>query len=368
MTTSVLFLHEIASGPGGSERYLELLGATLRRRGVDVNLVVFGQDPTVGAAVTERFRQSFTRAEHIPGASRPWSVWRAIRRYQPDVLHWNFNDPFAFSGALWILLPWAAPSVITDHLPMLRARAHREVPRSWANHHVGAIIVVGPAAARAAQSHWGAGLPLRVIPNGVPVRAGLPRAERVAGQALRLVFVGRLEPQKNPTFLLEVVRVLVQSGHDVHLRIVGDGSMRGALDARVLTLGLEDRVSFAGHCSDPGPELDRADVLLAPSVFEGAPLAPREALASALPVVLSDIEAHRELLVDCSVHRSVPLGSPHAWASAVLSIAGHLGEARAEALAISARFSVDVMTDLTLDTYGAVLAAPRHRRGPPGQR
>jgi glycosyltransferase involved in cell wall biosynthesis len=83
------------------------------------------------------------------------------------------------------------------------------------------------------------------------------------------------------------------------LRIVGDGELRGALEARAARLGLGgEAVRFAGELH--GEELVAAyassDAFVLPSDREGMPLAALEAMASALPVLATDVPGNRELL------------------------------------------------------------------------
>ena len=84
----------------------------------------------------------------------------------------------------------------------------------------------------------------------------------------RVVFTGRLHPQKNLELLLDVwPRVAAETG--AHLVLVGDGPDREALTTRVDDLGLNNRVFFAGSVADPAEYLRAADLFALPSVAEG---------------------------------------------------------------------------------------------------
>jgi glycosyltransferase involved in cell wall biosynthesis len=367
MVRSVLVLHHIAGGVGGAERYLELLAGQLAPRDVRADLLVFGPEPFASDAVS-RIGPAFASAGARPGRFRPLAVARAIRTRRPDVLHWNLSDPFAFSGAAWLLVPWGVPSVVTDHLPMLRAGPHREIPRSLANRVARALIVVGPASAEAARGHWGPLPQLRTIPNGVPVPPTPARTDRDPTQPLRLLVLGRLEPQKAPRFALEVLQALVAAGHDAELRYVGAGSLQAELQRDAARLGLADRVVLVGFQPDPGPELAGADILLVPSLFESAvPLVAREALAAGLPVVLSDIPAHRELLPGSAAVVVAPVGDVAAWTTAAARIAADWSAASRQARRIGETFDVATMAERTVDAYRDAVRGPARRRGAAGR-
>lgn len=132
-----------------------------------------------------------------------------------------------------------------------------------------------------------------VVPNGVGEEFFRPPREP-EDRPLELLFVGRLNPQKGVDRLLDA---LSRTARPVRLRIVGDGELRGPLEARARELGLED-VSFSGalHGRDLLDAYTRADVFVLPSEKEGMPLVALEAMAASLPVVATDVPGNAELL------------------------------------------------------------------------
>lgn len=121
------------------------------------------------------------------------------------------------------------------------------------------------------------------------------RTERVPGVAGpgRILFVGRVVWFKGLRDLLEATRLLVEAGQRVHLDIVGDGADREAIEKWVHEVQFNDYVSFHGYV-DKKEQLSQlfsdADVLVVPSSdSEGVPRVIDEALASALPVIATDV-------------------------------------------------------------------------------
>jgi glycosyltransferase involved in cell wall biosynthesis len=98
--------------------------------------------------------------------------------------------------------------------------------------------------------------------------------------------VGRLEPQKRWERLIAALPRLADAR--VRLTILGEGGLRGALEAQIAALGLQDRVFLPGHAADPLPLVQAAAVLALTSDFEGVPGVLREALALGTPVVATD--------------------------------------------------------------------------------
>jgi glycosyltransferase involved in cell wall biosynthesis len=82
-----------------------------------------------------------------------------------------------------------------------------------------------------------------------------------------------------------------------HWAIAGDGPARDELTALRDALGLRSKVTFAGARA-PMDLFAGASWVLAPSRSEGMPLVPMEAMEAGVPVLASDIAAHRELFAD----------------------------------------------------------------------
>jgi len=108
----------------------------------------------------------------------------------------------------------------------------------------------------------------------------------------RLLSVGRLDREKNPMLLLDVMAALHASDPGWRLVIVGDGPMRAQLEARTEELGLAEVVDVRGYVPIDGelPALYRsADAFLHVSWTEGVPQVLFEAFAAGLPVVATDV-------------------------------------------------------------------------------
>jgi glycosyltransferase involved in cell wall biosynthesis len=124
-----------------------------------------------------------------------------------------------------------------------------------------------------------------------PDRRAQLRAALLPGDVPReapvLVFVGRLDRQKNPLLLLEAFELALRSRPDLHLALVGDGVLRPQVEAHLRGRGLERRVSLFGVQSPSRicEVLQASDLFVLSSAYEGMPIAVLEALACGLPVV-----------------------------------------------------------------------------------
>lgn len=151
-------------------------------------------------------------------------------------------------------------------------------------------------------------------------RAPIAREFGIAPDAVIFGHVGRFEPQKNHLFLVDLFARIAESLPSAHLCLVGDGSLRGAVEERVRQLGLERRVAFAGVREDvPKLLLGLFDAFLLPSLFEGLPVALLEAQAAGVPCVVSDAISPQAAALPGLVSR-LPLGaSADAWAAVAIA-------------------------------------------------
>jgi glycosyltransferase involved in cell wall biosynthesis len=164
---------------------------------------------------------------------------------------------------------------------------------------------------------WQSGNGWRVIYNGIRTssfRLPDPSAEVRAefgwpGDGRILMNVGRLTAQKNHRVILEATRLAHLEDPSIRLLLVGSGRLAGQVQGMIEELGLRDVCVLTHGRSDVPRLLLAADVFLFPSLWEGLPGAPLEALAAGLPVVASDIPPIQELAP--FFPSSILMASPH---------------------------------------------------------
>ncbi len=141
---------------------------------------------------------------------------------------------------------------------------------------------------------------------------GIDTSERL------ILFVGRLDEQKNPILLIEAFRKIADEFPDTRLMVVGSGPLAARLES--LAADLADRVIFAGYRTDVPALLRAACCLALPSRWEGMPNVVLEAMAAGIPVVASDAEGIDELLRGGSLGSIVRHARPDAWAEALRTV------------------------------------------------
>jgi len=174
--------------------------------------------------------------------------------------------------------------------------------------------------------------PFKVIHCGLPLEKYQYRPPRLTIE--RLFCAARLSPEKGLTFAIEALRLLVDRGHDLQLRLAGDGPSKTHLQQFVAALGLTDRVKFIGFLTEAEviEELQKADLFVLPSFVEGLPVSAMEALAIGVPVIATNIAGTSELIEDGRTGLLIRPSDPIALADAVVKmIADHDFRLRAAA-------------------------------------
>ena len=105
---------------------------------------------------------------------------------------------------------------------------------------------------------------------------------------LAIGHVGRFNPQKNHSFLLDIFSALLKKEPNAVLLLVGGGEDMPKIQAKAQTLGIAGHVRFLGIRSDVADLMQAMDVFLFPSLYEGLPVTMVEAQASGLPCLISD--------------------------------------------------------------------------------
>ena len=252
--------------------------------------------------------------------------WRVLRSRRIDVL--QAQDPFAFGLVAVLLgrvfrLPVNAcvygPNVFDPHW-LASSRANRLLAPlgRWVLRRCQGLQVDGKMTAR---SLVAAGLESSRVALKPVVPANLPSFHAIARDQVhnaipRLLFAGRLVPQKNLAVLLEAARILQAGGHRFELEIVGEGPLAKDLRATAERHGLRDVVHFRDPVSRDGiaAVFAAADVFVLTSDSEGYARVLMEAAAAALPIVTTAVSGSDDAVLDGETGFIVPIRSAQAVA------------------------------------------------------
>lgn len=220
------------------------------------------------------------------------NIRKAIKDIKPDVIH-------AHDFTAGVVCALAAGKIpVINHLhnnsPWLRRVGIKSVVYGLACFRFRKILTVSDSVMD--EFVFGKRFRKKSMTVGNPVNLELIREkaeapfdqELLAKAKTDLVFLGRLTPQKNVFFLLDILREVKKEKADVLLAVIGDGELRTEFEDKIREYDLAENVVMFGFQSNPYPLLKQARVMCMPSAWEGFGLAAVEALALGKPVVSSN--------------------------------------------------------------------------------
>ena len=178
--------------------------------------------------------------------------------------------------------------------------------------------------------------------------------------------VGALEQRKGHRYLIEAIGAIAASGR-FKCFIAGQGSIHKVLQGEIAVIRGLERIKLLGRIDDPRELLWASDVFAMPSLKEGLGVAALEAMASALPVVASEVGGLREVLEDGRSGIVVPPANAGAIAAAIRRLAESAElrsqmSAAARARAVE-NYSMETMAARTLALYRECVRKTRGERG-----
>lgn len=135
--------------------------------------------------------------------------------------------------------------------------------------------------------------PIHPHPNPAALRQkfGIPENARIVGT------VGLIHKQKNYPAFLEVARRVISSNPNVYFIIIGRGILEKEIKSIAKSMGIDDKVIFAGLREDATDIIQIYDVFLLTSLWEAMPMVLLEAIAAGLPVVATNVGENSKIVL-----------------------------------------------------------------------
>lgn len=221
-----------------------------------------------------------------PQVHSGWQIYRAARANRYDVI--TVQDPF-WRGLLALKIAWLTST-------KLNVQVHTDLSAQPFFRHVLAQIVLRHADSMRVVSEKIRAqvgfMRTRASIHVLPVYVGISRFQNLARQShapKTILWIGRLEHEKDPLAAIRVLQEVRKKGVDAKLIMLGTGSLMPEIHQASQGLPIE----LPGW-QDPRPYLERADVVLSTSKYESWGASIVEALAAGVPVVAPDVGIAKE--------------------------------------------------------------------------
>ena len=191
------------------------------------------------------------------------------------------------------------------------------------------------------------------IPNAVRVSGGAPRAL----EQRNVLFLGRISADKGVFDLIEAWVDVRRRVSDARLVIAGDGDLARARECIART-GLQDSVALPGWVSGAAKEqlLERTQVCVLPSYFEGMPMSLLEAFGHGIPCVASTAGGIPDVVTDGVEGRLVQAGDVPALAAALVELLSDGEQYARMSRAAHARYTSACSVDVVIPALEKVYA------------
>ena len=206
-----------------------------------------------------------------------------------------------------------------------------------------------------------------VVRNGVeraPVLARREEAREELGIADSDEVVGMVanlnRPVKGVEYFIDATPLILRTVPSARFFIFGDGRLKSDLERQADSLGVRDRVVFAGYRPDVARYYAAFDVSVLTSLSEGLSITLLESMQHGLPVVVTDVGGNGEVVVEDVTGYLVPPRAVEPFAERVVhlltnpTLRRQMGEAARQVVA--ERFDADRVAQKYLDIYANLLA------------
>jgi len=289
---------------GGAERQFSYLAPELVRMGHDVHVAYSTEGPDNPELPGVELHQLKSRSNYDPYLL--CQLLQLIRRCKPDIVHtWILQTDILggiaarLSGIPWI---FREPSSVMAYESNWKHRLRVQIGS-------GASAIVSNS--RGGDQYWKKRLPdsrRYIIANGIPIHEISQIVAAFPGELAKLeapivLYVGRLIDLKNLNFFLRALAYVRRQQKVVGV-LCGEGPQRYELERLRHKLGLDADVYFTGSlpAASAWALMKKASVFVSLSKYEGCPNTVMEALVCGCPLVLSGINAHREILNESCAH------------------------------------------------------------------
>ena len=313
---------------GGAEIFVYLVIPELKRRGWDIRLITIVADHNLSSLLEKHGIDVLSLSAK---SKNDLSVWRKLqhiwKRSKPKILHTHLYHAGILGRlvgkSIGIPLVFCHQAGPENNRPLMRT-----IIDFITSHLVDQYVVPCKAVKLILNSREKVPLEkIDCIPYGIqpPSDRYLKSNEswKKFSEPVRLIAVGRLVPEKAQGVMIDAVNILAMRNYKLSLSILGDGPLRTELETHINQTNLAASVFLLGHQNNPYEWLQRADIFVLTSLWEGLSVALMEAMAIGLPVIATATGGTPELITHLQNGYLIPPNSPEALADAIEFLIHH---------------------------------------------
>jgi glycosyltransferase involved in cell wall biosynthesis len=324
-----------SSGPGGAERVISKLSASLNRHPIYRSVVCLFRPGWLQQQCDRNGITTYVMKNRVPFDPRLFKdLITVIRRERVCLIHAHEFDAIVHGTMAASLC--GLPVVATIHgKNYFWEKRRRRLAYRLVSRYAQLVAVSGDLKRFVVRSTGISDDRLSVVYNGVEglsicsskeiatskEELGLLPNERVVG------IVGSLYPVKGHKYLLDAVPAILQECPETVFLLIGKGGLEAQLKQQANRLSVERHVRFLGLRDDIPKLLASMDLFVLPSLSEGLSMSILEAMMAGKPIVATEVGGNVELIAHGESGFLVPSGNSEALASSIVSLLKDTGRA-----------------------------------------
>lgn len=228
------------------------------------------------------------------------SIIRSLNRLKPQVIILHSSSIIL---PVWLYSFFSRCSLISvEHTPVL-IKTQLDWVFSFINHALANYTVLLTQAyfeVYKKKLRWIRTKKITIISNGIDTNIFKNLKKRKIEKKIVIGTLGRLSPSKDHQTLISAIKILIDKGYDIQLKIAGDGEVRGALESYVNYLKLNSYIEFLGLIEEDKIPIffNNVRIYAHPSMSETMSTSIMQALACGKPIVAADIEGNAGIIED----------------------------------------------------------------------
>ena len=278
---------------------LDLAGAETMCENLTNGLLKLGHEVTVvslytyHSAITDRMQHNGINIVYLDkkngiDLSIPFKLVKVFKEYRPDVVHSHlYAGKYAHIAASLCRIPgkvYTIHNIATKEAGKLNRIFNRFLFKKCD------VIPVSLSAEIQKSVMKEYGIDSKSTPivfNGVSMEKCHRKKEYKGNK--KILHVGRFSSAKNHEVLVRAIAMIAKRGYDVKLYLYGQGELEASIRELVKSLHMEENICFCGLTDDIYSIMEKCDIFVLPSVYEGMPMTLIEAMGTGMPILASNV-------------------------------------------------------------------------------